>query len=82
MAYVLSNVYTKITGIDPLLLKLSLVVGWRSFFLRHSIEITSVTSQSLAMQLLLDSVCRFSDAIPLWSQSCKRLSNWPSFLSR
>jgi len=31
MAYLLSNIYTKITGIGQLLLKLSLVVGWYTF---------------------------------------------------
>jgi len=35
MAYLLSNICTKITGIEQLLLKLSLVVGWYPF-LRHS----------------------------------------------
>jgi len=32
MAYSLSNICTKITGIGQLLLKLSLVVGWYTFF--------------------------------------------------
>ena len=32
MAYLLSNIYTQITGIGQLLLKLWLVVGWYPFF--------------------------------------------------
>jgi len=38
MAYLLSNMCTKITGIGQQLLKLSLVVGWYPF-LRHSVDI-------------------------------------------
>jgi len=37
MAYLLSNICTKNTGIGQLLLKLSLVVGWYPF-LRHSVQ--------------------------------------------
>jgi len=42
MAYLLSNICTKITGIGQLLLKLSLVVGWYPF-LRHSVDINACT---------------------------------------
>jgi len=41
MAYLLSSICTKITGIGQLLLKLSLVVGWYPF-LRHSVYVRTI----------------------------------------